>query len=116
MIFEGKQSVYLQIAESIRRDIRSGVIADGEKLPSCRELALKMGINPNTVQRAYTLLEEEGLIYTMPKKGVYARAVKAAAENIRDLFKKSLVSFKSSGLLKNDAEDILKEVYKDDRS
>jgi len=116
MIFEGKQSVYLQIAESIRRDIRSGIIADGEKLPSCREFALKMGINPNTVQRAYTLLEEEGLIYAMPKKGVYARAEKAEDENLKASFKEALISFKKSGLGLLEAEDIIKAVYKDDRN
>lgn len=115
MIFEGKQSVYLQIAESIKRDIRSGIIEGGEKLPSCREFALKMGINPNTVQRAYTLLEEDGVIFAIPKKGVYARAVNAAGESVREKFKESLASFKKSGLSRGEAEEIIKEVYGDDR-
>lgn len=67
----GKRSVYLEIAEEYKRFIRLGVLSDGDKLPSVRALAVELGINPNTVERAYTLLESEGYIRTIVKKGAY---------------------------------------------
>lgn len=68
-------SVYESIVESIGRDIELGIYREGERLPSCRELAMEMGINPNTVQRAYAELEARGVIYTIPKKGVFVGGV-----------------------------------------
>lgn len=66
-----KMSVYLQIVEDVKRKILLGFLKQGDKLPSCRDMALQLGVNPNTVQRAYTILEEEGFIFSLPKKGVY---------------------------------------------
>ena len=68
---EQKMSLYLVIAENIRRKIAAGVLADGDKLPSCRDYAAELGVNPNTVQRAYTLLEDNGVVFTIAKKGVF---------------------------------------------
>ena len=55
-------SIYLQILLYIKRGIIAGSIQDGEELPSRRMLSALLGINPNTVQKAYKLLEDEGLI------------------------------------------------------
>ncbi|MBR4026578.1 MAG: GntR family transcriptional regulator [Lachnospiraceae bacterium] len=55
-------SIYLQILLYIKRGIIAGNIQDGEELPSRRMLSALLGINPNTVQKAYKLLEDEGLI------------------------------------------------------
>lgn len=54
--------IYLQILLFIRRGVAAGVIADGDELPSRRVLSALLGVNPNTVQKAYRMLEEEGLI------------------------------------------------------
>lgn len=54
--------IYLQILLYIKRGIIAGVIQDGDELPSRRVLSALLGVNPNTVQKAYKLLEEEGLI------------------------------------------------------
>ena len=69
--FSGKQDVYLEIAEKYKEYIRLGVIKKDEKLPSVREAAGELGVNPNTVARAYSRLEEDGYIRALPKKGVY---------------------------------------------
>ena len=53
---------YLQIITYIKRGIVAGSIPDGAELPSRRVLSARLGVNPNTVQKAYRLLEEEGLI------------------------------------------------------
>ena len=63
--------IYEQITNNLRRLIASGGIAPGERLPSVRELATRLTINPNTIQRAYRQLEMEGWIATVPGKGCF---------------------------------------------
>ena len=67
----GKQNVYLEIAERYREYIRLGVLPAGEKLPSVRQAAVELGVNPNTIARAYAHLEEMGAVRSIPKKGIY---------------------------------------------
>ena len=61
-IMEDGMAIYLQILQYIKRGIIAGTIVDGDALPSRRVLSTLLGVNPNTVQKAYRLLEEEGLI------------------------------------------------------
>lgn len=67
----GQKNICDEIADEYEKYIRLGALRPGEKLPSCRALAGQLGINPNTVERAFALLEKRGLIYTLPKKGVF---------------------------------------------
>ncbi len=69
--FSGNQDIYLEIAERYKEYIRLGVIKNGEKLPSVRQAAGELSVNPNTIARAYAKLEEDGYICSLPKKGVY---------------------------------------------
>ncbi len=59
---EGGEPIYLQIVGFVKRGIVSGEIADGDELPSRRVLSALLGVNPNTVQKACRLLEEEGIL------------------------------------------------------
>ena len=63
---------YEQVKEDLRRMVVSGALRPGDKLPSVRELAGKLAINPNTIQRAYRELEAEGYIVSVPGKGSFA--------------------------------------------
>ena len=63
---------YEQVKEDLRRLVVSGVLRPGDKLPSVRELAGQLAINPNTIQRAYRELETEGYIVSVPGKGSFA--------------------------------------------
>ena len=63
--------IYAQIMDGFRAQIGSGVLQPGEKLPSVRELAATLAINPNTIQRSYRQLEVEGWIVTVPGKGSF---------------------------------------------
>lgn len=54
--------IYLQILLHVKRGIIAGSVVDGDELPSRRVLSALLGVNPNTVQKAYRLLEEEGLV------------------------------------------------------
>ena len=73
MYLSGKRNIYEEIVETYAKYIRTGALRAGEKLPSCRGLAMQLGINPNTVERAYSELEKRGLIRTLPKKGAFVR-------------------------------------------
>ena len=64
--------IYVQIKESLCRLILSGALEEGERLPSVRELAGQLAINPNTIQRAYEALEAEGYVCSVPGKGSFA--------------------------------------------
>ncbi len=70
-IFDNERPIYVQLVEMIRIDIVSGKFKKGEKLPSVRELALVMKVNPNTMQKALQELENENLIYTERTNGKY---------------------------------------------
>ena len=111
---EGKLSVYESIVERIKRDIALGIISEGERLPSCRDFAVQMGVNPNTVQRAYATLEAQGIIYTMPKKGVYARgkepsdALKEAEEQLRRI--------KAAGVTREQLDEMVDKIFSEERN
>ena len=74
--YRDSRPIYEQIKDNYKRLILSGGIAAGDKLPSVRELASQLAINPNTIQRAYRELESEGFIYTVPGKGSFAGEIK----------------------------------------
>lgn len=69
--YRDSSPIYAQIFEGYRDQIMTGVLQPGEKLPSVRELAAELTINPNTIQRAYRQLEAEGWILTVPGKGCF---------------------------------------------
>ena len=69
--YRDAKPIYEQIKEGLRKLVVSGAIIAGEKLPSVRELASQLAINPNTIQRAYRELENEGYIYTLVGKGTF---------------------------------------------
>ncbi|MGM0900530.1 MAG: GntR family transcriptional regulator [Bacillota bacterium] len=62
--FNNRDPVYMQIVRYFKEKIAIGEIEPGEEIPSRRELANRMKVNPNTAQRAYKEMEEQGLIYT----------------------------------------------------
>ena len=70
--YRDSRPIYEQIMDEMRKMIISGVFAPDEKLPSVRELAQQLAINPNTIQRAYRELELSGYIYSVAGKGNFA--------------------------------------------
>ena len=70
--YRDSRPIYEQIMDELRKMIISGVFAPDEKLPSVRELAQQLAINPNTIQRAYRELELSGYIYSVAGKGNFA--------------------------------------------
>lgn len=70
--YRDARPIYEQVKDGLRRLMVSGVIQEGERLPSVRALASSLAINPNTIQRSYEALESEGWVYSIPGKGSYA--------------------------------------------
>jgi GntR family transcriptional regulator len=96
--------IYLQIIEQIKRSIALGVLQAGEQLPTVKQLAIDLTVNPNTVARAYRDLERDQVIETAPGRGSFVRAngvtesPKVAAEIAADALDVALREAKSVGL------------------
>ncbi|HEV3152428.1 MAG TPA: GntR family transcriptional regulator [Candidatus Baltobacteraceae bacterium] len=71
--------IYLQIIEQVKRSVALGVLAPGEQLPTVKQLALDLTVNPNTVAKAYRELERDEIIETSPGRGSFVRANGTAA-------------------------------------
>lgn len=121
--FSGKQDLYIEVAERYENYIKLGVMKDGDKLPSIRVAANEYGINPNTMARAYSHLEEKGLIHTIPKKGVYVTYngnknsetdEERQKQNALDNCRNAVIRLKKDGITRKQIIDIIEEVYKND--
>ncbi len=73
--------IYEQVKDSLRRAIITGVLLPDDKIPSVRELASQLAINPNTIQKAYRELETEGYLYSVPGKGSFVSESSQAKES-----------------------------------
>lgn len=69
--YQSRKPIYEQIVERFELLIASGALDPDSQLPSVRALAMNLSINPNTIQKAYAMLEEEGYIYSVKGKGNY---------------------------------------------
>ena len=78
--YRDPRPVYEQVSDGFKKLIVAGLIKKDEKMPSVRELASTYAINPNTIQRAYRDLENEGYIYSVPGKGSFAVDMKEISD------------------------------------
>ncbi len=97
--------IYLQVIEQVKRSVAIGVLGAGEQLPTVKQLALDLTINPNTVAKAYRELERDGVIETSPGRGSFVKSngvkdtTKAAAMDVaRDAIDGAVREAKSIGL------------------
>ncbi len=84
MEFESNRPIYLQIVDEIKSRIVSGSYEPGAKLPSVRDFAAELSVNPNTMQRALAQLESEGLIYTERTSGRFVSKDVVIIDSIKD--------------------------------
>ena len=114
---EDGMPVYLQILIYIKRGIVAGTIKDNDELPSRRVLSALLGLNPNTVQKAYKILEDEGLIQS--RSGAKSNMV-VSEEKMKELKKELLendvknviLAMQQMGLSKQEALEIISEYWK----
>lgn len=108
--------IYLQILLFVKRGIIAGVIADGDELPSRRVLSALLGVNPNTVQKAYRMLEDEGLIQSHSGAKSYVVLNNEVKERIRSELLESdaksvIHALRQMGLTKSDAVALIEKYW-----
>ena len=89
---DSDRPIFSQIIEIIQKDIVSGVLAPGEKLPSVRNLAADASVNPNTVQKAFSELERMGLVYSQRTSGKFITEDVGMIEETKKEMAKTLIS------------------------
>ena len=121
MQFNDQKSIYLQIADYMYSQILNGYWPDGERIPSIRDLAIQMEVNPNTVTRTYTMLQDDGTLQN--KRGIgYFTAEgaknlvleKKRKEFVRDVLPKLFNSMRQLGFSLNDLVDIHQSYMKEE--
>ena len=90
--FENDRPIYTQLLEQIRLRIISGIYAAGSRLPSVRELAADASVNPNTMQKALSELEREGLVYSQRTSGRFITEDVTMIQKIKDNLAKQQIS------------------------
>ena len=111
--YHDSRPIYEKVKDSLRQLILSGALPEGDRLPSVRELAVSLTINPNTIQRAYRELEQEGYIVSVPGKGSFvahgngARAARMA--ELREKLSALAAEFEAVGVSRAEMADMLKE-------
>ena len=114
--YKSGKSIHEQIYDGIKSLIVNGVMKEDDKLPSVRELSISLTVNPNTVQKAYKELENDGFIYSVKAKGNFVahveKADKETVEKLLEDLKKTLSELKFSGVEENEIISTVKEVYK----
>lgn len=78
--YRDPRPIYEQVRDSLRRAIITGALKADDKIPSVRDLAGELAINPNTIQKAYRELESDGYIYSVPGKGSFVGECHEAIE------------------------------------
>ena len=108
--------IYLQILLYIKRGIIAGIISDGDELPSRRVLSALLGVNPNTVQKAYKMLEEEGLIQSRTGAKSCVAVTEEKIQEIRvelldEDAKGAVEAFKLMGVSKEEAHELIDKYW-----
>lgn len=118
--YKDPRPIYEQVRDSLRQLILRGAIAPGEKLPSVRELAASLAINPNTIQRSYRELENLGLIYTVPGKGAFAAVDDTAArrrkEELLALLAETAQELKSLGTAEPELLEAVQQCFREEET
>lgn len=113
--------IYIQILRHIKQDIVAGAICNGDELPSRRVLSALLGVNPNTVQKAYRMLEEEGLITSHSGARSYMAFDEADAARVREELlegdtRSAIASMRQMGVSKNEALALIEKYWGDENA
>jgi len=113
--FDPNLPIYLQIMNFVKKLIVRGILRPGDKVPSVRDMALFLGVNPNTVQKAYEELEREGTIFTRRGQGNFVSEDENIVDKIKERMVKDLIEkyrkeLEELGLSKGEIFNLLKEM------
>jgi len=119
LVLDESGPIYLQILRYVKQGIAAGTIANGEELPSRRVVSALLGVNPNTVQKAYRMLEEEGLIQSHTGAKSCVVADDAARSRVRTQLlgqdaRAMISAMKQMGVTREEALALLDTLWKED--
>ena len=113
--YQSRIPIYKQIQDSIVEMILLGVYTENTQLPSVRSLAVELGINPNTIQKAYQELESAGIIFSVTGKGSFIRGVEAARQMKRQkamgILSSAAREARLSGVTQTEAFSVIQKEY-----
>lgn len=107
--------IYEQLYKRVLELVVKGILKEDEQLPAVRVLAKEIGINPNTVQKAYQELERDGIIFSQPGKGSYVASLdtvmKIAQNRAMNAFEEATVDALNSCVSKEDLRKVIDDIY-----
>ena len=114
--YHSRTPIYEQIKKQIVLDINRGILKKDDQLPSLRQLSAQLGININTVKRALSELEAQGVIYSIAGKGIFisgnAKSQNIYLEQSLNAVKTALINAKNMGASEEEITAMVKEVFK----
>ncbi|WP_281616159.1 GntR family transcriptional regulator [Flammeovirga sp. SubArs3] len=122
MEFKNTKSIFTQIGDDVKDKIMDGEYVEEGKIPSTRELAGIVGVNPNTTIKAYAVLQQEGIIYTQRGKGYFvSQGAKDTIVNSRksefltEVLPETVDHAHKLGITFNELKDYLKDLYHEEK-
>ena len=116
--YRDKRPIYEQIVDKLEHLIVCGALESNSKMPSVRTFAMELSVNPNTVQRAYAQLEQDGYLYTVAGRGNYVTCEQEwKSGKIKSVLKEITTNLqygKEIGIEKKDLQEILDQVFQDE--
>lgn len=116
---KSRKSIYEQVIDNLKELIVRGVLAPEEKLPSVRDLSKALTVNPNTVQKAYRQLENQGYVYTVSGLGTFVSVPSEIKpdtrmiEEIKGRIRADLMELRFLGLSRDDVARAVSEILKE---
>ena len=114
---QSRQPIYEQLVRGLSELVSLGALAPDEQLPSVRSLARDLGVNPNTVQKAYQELERSGVIYSVAGKGSFVSPRPAAARMLRgqrlEKLREAAAEGRRAGIPREEALGVVEAVYEE---
>jgi len=116
--YKSGKSLHEQIEDEMKRLIISGAMRPDEQLPSVRELSVSMTVNPNTVQRAYKQLEQDGFIYSINGKGNFVSTLSKTesvkrSEELRETISEAVRELAFLGEDKDAVKELIDQIYRE---
>lgn len=113
--YQDKRPIYEQVVEKIQNLIARGILKADERIPSVRDMAIELSINPNTIQKAYQELERMGYIYTIKGRGKYVSPAESWHSDRKDEYmedlKEALTELKAIGATREEIIQYINDIY-----
>lgn len=116
--YQDRRPIYEQVVEKFRILIINGVLPPESQMPSVRQLAMELSVNPNTIQRAYMELEQQGFIYPVKGRGNFVADISAISKASKEQYEIDLRELvhkgRTLGFTEEELNIIIRECYKEE--